>query len=78
MYTLGVLLIMLGIIALVAAAIIFFITAIRGSGEIKGGGVFLIGPLPIIIGSDKELVKWAIILTIVAMLFFIVVIYLVG
>ncbi|GGP20164.1 hypothetical protein GCM10007981_07130 [Thermocladium modestius] len=41
-------------------------------GEAKVGGVILIGPIPIIIGNDKSLIKWAIILTIIAIMSFIV------
>lgn len=34
--------------------------------------MILIGPIPIIIGNDKSLIKWAIILTIIAIMSFIV------
>ncbi|MGC8596672.1 MAG: TIGR00304 family membrane protein [Thermocladium sp.] len=40
-------------------------------GEARIGGVILIGPIPIIIGNDKSMVKWAIVLTIIAVTAFI-------
>lgn len=69
MESIGILLIILGITLVIIAAIIFFIIGVRASGQVKGGGVILIGPIPIIIGSDKEVIKWAILLTIASMLF---------
>lgn len=36
--------------------------------KIKGGGVIMIGPIPIIFGSDKESAKMAVILAIILML----------
>jgi uncharacterized protein (TIGR00304 family) len=36
--------------------------------EVKAGGVIMIGPIPIIFGSDKESAKTAIILAIILML----------
>jgi uncharacterized membrane protein len=33
--------------------------------------VILIGPIPIIIGNDKSMIKWAIVLTIIAVMAFI-------
>lgn len=44
----------------------------KEEGETKVGGVILIGPIPIIIGNDKSMIKWAIILTIIAIISFIV------
>ena len=55
--------------ALVAIALVLAI-ARAGRGEFRGGGVLLIGPLPIVVGTDEEVVKWAIALTVVAMAFF--------
>jgi uncharacterized protein (TIGR00304 family) len=40
----------------------------KGEPEIKTGGVIMIGPIPIIFGSDKASAKTAIILAIVLML----------
>ena len=40
--------------AVVALAILF--SGRKAGGEVKGGGVVLIGPIPIVFGSDA---KWA-------------------
>jgi uncharacterized protein (TIGR00304 family) len=37
-------------------------------GKVKGGGVIMLGPIPIIFGSDKESAKTAAILAIILML----------
>ncbi|WP_196298023.1 TIGR00304 family protein [Methanosarcina barkeri] len=40
----------------------------KGESEIKAGGVIMLGPIPIIFGSDKESTKTAAILAIILML----------
>lgn len=37
----------------------------RGKGGVRGGGLIMIGPIPIIFGTDKEAMKTLIILSIV-------------
>ena len=73
-FTIAILLAIVGIILVI-------IDAARGSGgeegkNVKYGGVVLIGPVPIIFGKDSEAVKWAVILTIVAVVVFVVLILL--
>lgn len=70
-YSLGFLLIVAGIIVIVTA-IIF---ASRGSakkGRVRGAGIIMIGPIPIIFGTDKKSVKTvlalALALTIIALI----------
>ena len=46
-----------------------------GEKKIKGGGVILIGPVPIVFGSDKRFALIVMILTIVILLLWIVFIY---
>ena len=55
-YTIGIALIVVGVIVIVAA--IIFIS-IRGAmkGNVHGAGVIMIGPIPIIFGTDKKSVK---------------------
>lgn len=55
--------------ALVALALLLAV-ARAGRGELRGGGVLLVGPLPIAVGTDEEMVKWAIVLTAIAVAFF--------
>lgn len=69
-------LIMLGITVVIIGFILIFIgTALQstsktgdGKTEVKTGGVILIGPIPIIFGSDKGMVVTAVILAIVLMI----------
>jgi uncharacterized protein (TIGR00304 family) len=58
-YSLGAVLIVVGIIIIVVA-IIFEST--RGGGKVKGAGVIMIGPVPIIFGTDKKSVKTVLVL----------------
>lgn len=63
----GFILVVLGfIIALIAV----FLLAFGGRGiwgKTRGGGILLIGPIPIIFGSDKESVRVLVVLAIVLM-----------
>ena len=55
-YALGFALIVVGIIVIIAAIIA---ASARGAGEgkVKGAGVIMIGPIPIIFGTDKKSVR---------------------
>lgn len=63
----GWILIVAGIIILSIAIIMAVFKAIRrqGSGRLRGGGLIMLGPIPIIFGTDKEAVKFLIILAII-------------
>ncbi len=70
-YTLGVALVVVGIIIIVAVIVL----ASAGSskkGKVQGAGVIMIGPIPIIFGTDKKSVKtvvaFALALTIVVLI----------
>lgn len=60
------------IIIFIGFMLIFIGTALQatsksGSGEVKTGGVILIGPIPIIFGTDRGLIITAVILAIILM-----------
>ena len=55
-YALGIALVAVGII-IIAVAIILASTRGVGKGKIKAAGVIMIGPIPIIFGTDKKSVK---------------------
>jgi len=42
-----------------------FFTVFKGKGKVKGGGAIIIGPFPIIFGTDKESVKILLLLSII-------------
>jgi uncharacterized protein (TIGR00304 family) len=50
-------------LALIAVILLAF-AAVKGRGKIRGGGVVIIGPFPIIFGTDKKSVKMLLILSI--------------
>ena len=60
-FALGVVLVVVGIIVVVVAVVL---ASLRGNGksEVKGAGMILIGPVPIIFGTDKKSVKTVLIL----------------
>jgi len=60
-YALGVALIFAGIVVIVAA-IIKASARSGGKSEVKGAGVIMIGPIPIIFGTDKKSVKTVLVL----------------
>jgi len=60
-YAIGIALVAVGII-IIAAAIILVGTRGDGKGKVKGAGVIMIGPIPIIFGTDKKSVKTVIVL----------------
>ena len=65
MWSLGVGLILLGF-ALTFIAMIWLVLsgAKGGGGKVRGGGAVIIGPIPIVFGTDKESVKVILILSI--------------
>jgi len=65
---LGLLLIIFGFVLAVIAMILMFARSARGSGSERGAGLILIGPIPIVFGTDKQSVKGVIILAIVLIL----------
>ena len=55
-YTLGIALFVAGIVVIITAIIIASSDNSK-KGKVKGAGVILIGPIPIIFGTDKNSVK---------------------
>ena len=72
-FNMGLLLVIAGFAIGILAFIIAVLRSARGSGPVRGGGVIMIGPVPIVFGTDKEsariLILLAIILMAVALLF---------
>jgi uncharacterized protein (TIGR00304 family) len=74
LYALGIALIAVGIIVIVAVIIFASIRGGKKSGSVRGAGVVMVGPIPIIFGSDKKAVKVVLVLsvalTIIALIIF--------
>ncbi|KPV61570.1 MAG: hypothetical protein AOA65_2387 [Candidatus Bathyarchaeota archaeon BA1] len=62
---LGLLLVFAGFIVSLVAVILLILKAMKGKRKVKGGGAVIIGPFPIIFGTDKESVKMLLLLSIV-------------
>ena len=56
LYSVGIIMILVGIIIVVVAFALLFISSVK-SGKVRGGGAVIIGPFPIVFGTDKESVK---------------------
>jgi uncharacterized protein (TIGR00304 family) len=63
-YSLGISLIFIGILVIFTAIILLAISDVKGGGKIKGGGAIIIGPIPIIFGTDKQSIKTILLLSI--------------
>lgn len=80
LFGLGIALIFAGILINLIAVVLLFVSSVRGKGEVKGGGAIIIGPFPIVFGTDKESIKtvlWlsitlSILLAIVTVIFYLV------
>jgi len=66
---LGLTFIILGFIVTFIAVLVIFIKSVSLRRKTRGGGLIMIGPIPIIFGTDKEAVKVLIILAFALMIF---------
>ena len=68
LYFLGVALLLAGIIVTLIAVILLFVSGYsvnrEGRGKFSGGGVVIVGPFPIVFGTDKSIVKTVLLLSI--------------
>lgn len=62
--SIGVILLFVGIVIAFVAVILLVIAAMKGKGKVRGGGAVIIGPFPIIFGTDKKSVKVLLLLSI--------------
>ena len=58
-------LIFAGLVLVFIAAVWLFAQGSSGEGKVKGGGIVIVGPVPIIFGTDKQTVKTLLILAII-------------
>jgi uncharacterized protein (TIGR00304 family) len=64
-YGLGIAMVFIGIFIVLLAFVLLFYSNAKESGKLKGGGALIIGPFPIIFGTDKESVRMVLILSII-------------
>ena len=60
-------------IALVVIAVLMLLLG-RNRGSVRGGGIVLIGPIPIIFGSDYKTVKRLMVLAIILMIIVLIIV----
>lgn len=72
-YELGIVLILAGMLIIVFAFTLLFFASIREKGKIRGGGAIIIGPFPIIFGTDKESLKTILVLSLALTILLVVV-----
>jgi uncharacterized protein (TIGR00304 family) len=67
LWSIGLTLIFVGFALVFIAVVLLFLRGVKGKGrgKVKGGGVVIVGPIPIIFGTDKESVKIILILSII-------------
>lgn len=70
---LGIALIFAGMLVILVAIFLLFLSSIKGEGKVKGGGAIIIGPFPIIFGTDKESVKTVLLLSLTLTILLIIV-----
>ena len=62
LYALGIALIFVGVLIIVVAVILLSISGAE-KAKVKGGGAVIIGPIPIIFGTDKKSLKTVLLLS---------------
>ncbi len=65
LFNIGMILIFTGFLITLLAIVLMFFINIRGKGKVRGGGAVIIGPFPIIFGTDKESVRTLLLLSII-------------
>ncbi|UCH69913.1 MAG: DUF131 domain-containing protein [Candidatus Bathyarchaeota archaeon] len=65
LFNIGMMLFLAGFVIIFVAAVLLIFATAKGKAKIRGGGVLIIGPFPIVFGTDKESVKTLLLLSIV-------------
>ncbi len=64
LFSIGIALIFAGILVILVVIMFLFFSSVGGKKRVKGGGAIIIGPFPIVFGTDKESVKTVLLLSI--------------
>lgn len=65
LFNIGLLIFLAGFAIGILAIFVAILRSARGTGRVSGGGVVMIGPVPIVFGTDKESARILILLGIV-------------
>ena len=66
-FLIGLLLALAGFAVAILAFIFAILRSARGAGQVRGGGVVMIGPVPIVFGTDKQSARMLVLLGIILM-----------
>jgi uncharacterized protein (TIGR00304 family) len=72
LYALGIALVFVGVLIIIVAVILLSVSGAK-KGSVKGGGAIIIGPVPIIFGTDKKSLKTVLLLSLVLTVLLVVV-----
>ena len=75
LYALGIALVFVGVLIIIVAVILLSVSGAK-KGKVKGGGAIIIGPVPIIFGTDEKSLKTVLLLSLVLTVMLVVVIIL--
>jgi len=76
LFNVGAFLILVGFVLAFVVLILLMWKSFKGEGKVRGGGAIIIGPFPVVFGTDRELVKMLLMLSVVlAVLVLIVMIF---
>ena len=62
LYTLGIALIFAGALIIIISVVLFSVSGTK-KRKVKGGGAIIIGPIPIVFGTDKNSLKTVLLLS---------------
>jgi uncharacterized protein (TIGR00304 family) len=62
LYALGIALVFVGVLIIIVAVILLSVSGAK-KGKVKGGGAIIVGPVPIIFGTDKESLRTVLLLS---------------
>jgi uncharacterized protein (TIGR00304 family) len=72
LFSIGLLLALAGFVIAILAILVGILQSPKGTGQVRGGGVVMIGPVPVILATDKQsariLILLGIVLTVVLLL----------
>jgi len=66
LWSVGISLIVLGFALSFVAVLLLFFSGMKGArGRVRGGGAVIVGPIPIVFGTDRESVRLILVLSII-------------
>jgi uncharacterized protein (TIGR00304 family) len=71
LYALGIALIFIGVLIIIIAVVLLSVSG-GERGKVKGGGAIIIGPIPIVFGTDKKSLKTVLLLSLALMVMLVV------